>query len=48
LVPVAQDAQGYLYFTGRQTPHRVYKTKLHWIDNTPLPGLEMTAQWSSE
>jgi len=47
LIPAAQDARGFLYFTGRQTPHPVYKTRLRWTSNGSS-GLEMTAQWSSE
>lgn len=33
LEPRAQDANGYIYFSGRKTNHRSYKTKLTWIDN---------------
>lgn len=33
LEPKAQDASGYIYFTGRTTGHRGYKTKLNWTDN---------------
>jgi hypothetical protein len=36
LEPKAQDADGYIYLTGRQTDHRIYKTRLTWVDN-PLP-----------
>jgi len=33
LQPTVQDASGYLYFLGRKTNHRSYKTRLTWIDN---------------
>ena len=36
LEPRAQDAEGYIYFTGRQTNHRCYKTRLTWVDNPLL------------
>ena len=36
LEPKAQDALGYIYFTGRSTHHRSYKTKLTWTDNPSL------------
>ncbi|MBN2313542.1 MAG: lamin tail domain-containing protein, partial [Sedimentisphaerales bacterium] len=32
LEPMAQDADGYIYFSGRRTHHRSYKTKLTWIN----------------
>jgi hypothetical protein len=31
--PMAQDAYGYVYFTGRKTCHRSYKTRLTWMDS---------------
>jgi len=34
LEPMAQDDLGYIYFTGRSTHHRSYKTRLTWIDNS--------------
>jgi len=34
LEPRAQGADGSIYFTGRYTPHRVYRTQLAWTDNT--------------
>ena len=37
LEPKAQDAQGYIYFTGRTTGHRSYKTRLTWVDNPATP-----------
>ncbi|MFC1637168.1 Ig domain-containing protein, partial [Planctomycetota bacterium] len=33
LEPMAQDAQGHIYFSGRKTNHRSYKTKLMWMDS---------------
>lgn len=33
LEPKVQDAHGNIYFTGRHTNHRIYKTKLRWMDN---------------
>jgi len=36
LEPKAQDADGYVYFTGVHTNHRVYKTKLTWVDDPLL------------
>jgi len=33
LVPNMQDNEGYIYFRGRETAHRVYKTKLTWNDS---------------
>ncbi len=34
LEPKGQDALGYIYFIGRQTNHRAYKTRLMWVDNS--------------
>ena len=36
LKPMAQDANGYIYFRGSQTDHGVYKTRLTWNDNPHL------------
>lgn len=33
LEPMAQDSHGHIYFTGRWTNHRIYKTRLMWVDN---------------
>lgn len=33
LEPKAQDADGHIYFTGRTTDHRCYKTRLTWVDD---------------
>ncbi len=33
LVPNMQDNEGYIYLRGRDTAHRVYKTKLLWNDS---------------
>jgi hypothetical protein len=33
LEPMAQDADGHIYFSGRKTNHRSYKTTLTWIDD---------------
>ncbi len=30
--PGFQDDDGFIYFKGRATDHRIYKTKLHWTD----------------
>jgi len=32
LVPKAQDAEGYIYFEGLKTNHRIYQTRLAWTD----------------
>lgn len=32
LRPHFQDAQGYVFFQGRNTAHRIYKMRLHWVD----------------
>jgi len=37
LEPRAQDARGHIYFTGRWTNRRTYKTRLTWTDNPLLP-----------
>ncbi len=37
LEPMAQDARGYIYFTGRWTNQRIYQTRLTWVDNPALP-----------
>jgi hypothetical protein len=31
-IPGFQDEQGYIYFNGRETWHRIYKTELDWVD----------------
>jgi len=31
--PKAQDADGCIYFLGRNTHHRIYKTELHWTNS---------------
>jgi hypothetical protein len=35
LEPRGQDAQGYIYFVGRDTLHRIYKMTLDWNDTSP-------------
>ena len=35
LEPRGQDAHGYIYFVGRDTLHRIYKTTLDWNDTSP-------------
>lgn len=32
LTPHFQDDNGNIYFQGRDTAHRIYKTRLHWVD----------------
>ncbi|MCB1754414.1 MAG: lamin tail domain-containing protein [Gammaproteobacteria bacterium] len=32
LIPNLQDQDGYIYFRGRETAHRTYKMRLHWVD----------------
>lgn len=32
LIPKMQDGAGFIYFQGRETPHRAYKTRLNWVD----------------
>jgi len=37
LEPRAQDSRGHIYFTGRWTNWKTYKTRLMWTDNPFLP-----------
>ena len=32
LAPHMQDKDGYIYFQGRNTAHRIYKMRLNWVD----------------
>lgn len=32
LIPSLQDGDGYIYFRGRETAHRTYKTRLTWVN----------------
>jgi len=36
LEPMVQDTDGYVYFTGVNTNHRIYKTELRWVDDPLL------------
>ena len=35
LEPRGQDARGFIYFVGRDTPYKIYKTTLDWNDASP-------------
>ena len=32
IIPALQDDDGYIYLRGRETWHRIYKARLHWVD----------------
>jgi len=36
LEPRGQDSRGYIYFVGRDTPYKIYKTTLDWNDTRSL------------